>query len=436
MQNINIKKIWLLIYIFLAIFEPPILPFPLIYLMGGVTVFLLIFKYGLTIPLKIINKSGMKKLLYFFFAMLCYLMIVNAIDFLFIESIDLVSNRLKCINQLIVLTVIEILEIWYIFQVSDELNFKLEDLFKMIFISGALQGICSITAYFVPSVRSFFVRFGDSALFNNAYFLERRGYGFSMTLIDTFGYGMGLIAGYILLLKWNKKKIWKIIALALTIFSIFVNARTGIVIFSIAIILKVLQGENKGKQLLKIVIAMPIIYLAIYKFIPIAFKAGIKSTNITIKWVAMDMQELYTSLLYGESTGTTLSNASFFSNFGNLPSNVFEFMLGSGHSIYDTTNKLGFRTDIGYINLWWEFGIVGMLVLLGGIFVWMAKAFLAWRDVYIKSIVILNIISFFIVLFKAILIGYNTGVFVNYLTISAITYYSSKTGYNYRTKGD
>lgn len=424
MRKLNIKKIWFVIYMFLAIFEPPILPVSFIYILGAFTVGLLLLKYGTIFPLYLPNKSGIIKVLNFFSISVAYLFFVGVIDIFFIEATDLFSNRIRCINQIFVLSLIQFLLIWYLLQLAEELDYELNDIFKNMIIVGALQGVCAVAAYTIPSIRSLFIRFGDSTLFNNAYFIERRGFGFSMTLIDTFGYGMGLLAGYLLLLKWDTHRVWKAISLVLMLFSIAVNARTGLVIFAISVVLKVLQGENKIKQIEKMIVALPIAYFGVFVLLPKAFKVGIKSSNVTLKWIATDMQELYLAL-FSSSTGsyTSLTEASFFSNFGNLPENIFELILGSGHSIYDTTAKLGFRTDIGYINLWWEFGLLGLIILLTFLFYWMLKPLRFVKRSDIRSIIILNFISYFLVLFKAILIGYNPGVFVNYLCMFSIYYY-------------
>lgn len=411
---------------FLAIFEPPILPVSFIYILGMLTVVLLLMKYGRIIPLKLGYDSHILRLLKFLFVMLAYLMIVNIVDVVFIERADLLSNRIRCVNQLVILSFIEFIAIWYIFCLADELHYRIADILRTISICGAVQGLCAVAAYISPVIRSIFIKFADSELFNNAYFIERRGYGFSMTLIDTFGYGMGLIAGYIILQKRDNKSIWRIIALALTVFAIFVNARTGLVIIIIAVVLKITQGENKAQQVAKIAIAVPIVYLVVKNFIPAILQNGIRSGNITVKWVSQDMLELYSTLLYGNKAGNSLTEVSFLSDFGHLPDNAFEFIFGSGHSIYDTSSILGFRTDIGYINLWWEFGVIGMLLLLIGMFIWMVKPLKVIRDKNIRSIIFLNVISYFVVLFKAILIGYNPGIFINYLMTFSIYYFCYK----------
>lgn len=423
MRKLSMRKIWFVIYMFLAIFEPPILPVSFIYILGIWTVGLLLLKYRTTIPLTIPKRASIIWLLKIYAMSVIYLLVVGGIDVIFIQRSDLFANRIRCINQAFVLSFIEFIAIWYIFLMAEELGYEIKDIFKNMFIAGALQGVCAVIAYMIPTIRSFFIRFGDAALYNNEYFLERRGYGFSMTLIDTFGYGMGLLAGYLLLLKWESHKILRILVLGLMIFATAVNARTGLVIIIMAIVLKILQGENLFKQVVKIIIAMPIAYLGVFKILPSLFQLGTHSKNMTVRWVSVDMQELYMTILYGKSTGTSLSEASFFSNFGNLPTNVFEFIFGSGHSIYDTTKQLGFRTDIGYINLWWEFGLAGLIVLLIVLFIWMSRPLKKIKDVGIKSILILNLVSYFLVSFKAILIGYNPGVFINYLCVFSVYYY-------------
>lgn len=427
MTKLNIKKIWLIIYTFLAIFEPPILPVPLIYILGALTVCLILLKYKTKIPLIIVTKSGISRFVKIFIVLFCYLIIINIFNITLVESKNLIENRLRCINQLIILTFIQFLQVWYILILSENLNHKLKDIFKIITISGVLQGISALFAYNFPGVRALFIKYSDKVLFNNPYFFERRGFGFSMTLIDTFGYGMGLIGGYILLQNWKEDKLLKLISLFLVIFSIFVNARTGIIILGIAIFIKLMQSKNKLRLFMKIVIFMPVIYSIIYKIFPFLLELGNRSKNITVKWVFTALEEAYNILLKKQNSNASFTNATFFDNFGNLPTNIFEYIFGSGHSIYDTKYILGFRTDIGYINLWWEFGLIGLICIVIIILVWMIKALKMSKDIYIKSIVLFNIFSYFLVLFKAILIGYNPGIFINYLVIFSIYYYNNKT---------
>lgn len=429
-KKVNVLKVWYIVYLFIAVFQPPIIPIPLIYVFGILTMMLLIKVYNGKIRTNIIFYSGLNNLIKLFFLMLLYLLFIGFLNS-FTTPYDLTNNRMRCINQLIVLSIIQFIGIWYVIILSKKLQYKLEDVFERLIFIGVLQGICSAFAYISPVIRSLFIRYADQNLFTNKFFVERRGYGFSGTLIDTFGYGMGLLGGYLLLSDLSKNKTKKIIWLGLIFFSIFMNARTGLVVLAIAFILKILQSDRMLYQIGKIIVAIPLLYIIIFMIMPKLIEVGISSNNITINWVMKDIQELYNTLLYGKQNGISLADASFFSNFGNLPTNIFEFIFGSGHSIYDTKNILGFRTDVGYINLLWEFGLMGSIILLSGIFIWMIRPLKKIKNKFIRSIILLNVISYAIVMLKAILIGYNPGVFINYISTAFIYYYMKVNNISY-----
>lgn len=423
--KLDLLSIWFIVYMFWAVFQPPILPISFIYVFGVITAVLLFINYHGVLKLHTIYSCGLNKLIKLYFIMLVYLVFVGGINIL-VSSNELMNNRIRCINQLIVLSLIQFMGVWYIIDKAEKKGYGFETVIEKLMLVGGIQGICSIAAYLSPSIRSAFTVFADQTLFTNAFFVERRGYGFSETLIDTFGYGMGLIGGYLILSNLSKDKIKKIILLFLIFFSIFTNARTGLVILAIAFILKLLQAEKPIVQLGKLIIAIPILYIIIFIAFPRLFDMTVHSNNITISWVMRDVQELYNILLFGRQTGVSITGASFLSNFGNIPNDILIFLFGSGHSIYDTGSILGFRTDVGYVNSLWEFGLIGTIAIMVGILSWMIKPFFQTKNSFVKSLIILNVASYVIVLLKAILIGYNPGVFVNYLSTALVYYFSNK----------
>ena len=151
---------------------------------------------------------------------------------------------------------------------------------------------------------------------------------------------------------------------------------------------------------------------------------GVRSDNATLVWICSDFLEMYyMAFESGASNSMQMEDATFLSNFVSLPDNYFEYIFGSGHYVYDTKHELGFRTDIGYYNLFWEFGILMSGVILLKFASFIGKPFLMTDNTKIKSIVVFNFVAYAFLLMKAILLGYNPGVFVNYYVTFALYFY-------------
>jgi len=373
----------------------------------------------------IMRQSQVQSMTKFFLVMSCYLILVNSIDVVIDGSKEVSETRLRCFNQLFFLTIFQFGFVIFLLKKYRERNYNFEDSLNLLIQVGLLQGICAIAAFLLPPVRSLFLLFGDQALSSNEFFMERRGYGFSMTLIDTFGYGLGLIAGYILLFKWNKEnKIYLIISLILILFTIAVNARTGILVFLVAIITKLLYGATFGKFILRFLLFL-VIALAVMRFLPPILEKGTTSDNPTISWICLSFYSIF-EVVGSNSSNVDVEELDFLSSFVKMPTNAFEYVFGAGHYVYDTKQSLGFRTDIGYLNMFWEFGVLGSAIILIVMLRFMIKPLFMTKDVSLKRIALFNTICYFILLVKAILIGFNPGVFVNYLVTFSLYYFLSE----------
>ncbi|NLP46839.1 MAG: hypothetical protein GX347_07370 [Epulopiscium sp.] len=418
---INLKKIWFIVYIFLAIFQPPIIPFPLIYIVGIITIFLLLLKNRGYIKVNILRKSSMLYILKFFIAMVMYIIVISFVDVLILKNDLILTIRMKTISQLLILSTIQFINIYYIITMSKELKYDLDDVFLAVIYAGILQSMASILAYLIPPVRNIFLQFAGN-VYSNPYVYERRAYGFSSTLLDTFGYGMGLIAGYVVLLS-PKTKFKNIVIISLLTFSIFVNSRTGIVVLAIAIVLKLLKSKRIRNTAFKVVLFLPVIYLITKKFIPIILLPFLNSNSVTTKWVARSVMGLH-ELIFNFRGIESIENATFLSHFNVLPTDKFTMLFGSGHIVYGTRNLLGFATDVGYINTIWTYGIFGLALFTLKFIRLFNKALRSNRDVDYRFVTIFNMVAYFVVQLKAILIGYNPGIFITYLITFSILYYS------------
>lgn len=392
--------------------------------MGLVTFFLLSKEDVKTYKNYILLESKIKNIYRFFIGIFVYFLFINVIDIIFIDARDLTATRLRCFNQLMVLSYFQFLFIFYLFLQFEKRNYGLADAFRLLILAGLLQGGCTVIAFFVPPIRTAFMFFGDRALYDNDFFLERRGYGFSMTLIDTFGYGIGLIAGYMVLIGWPRRVKYRLLCIALLVFTTAINARTGLFVLVIAVFLKLIfWGGTFFKALFSIGVLSLLLYI-LKVFFPVILEMGVRSDNSTLVWICSDFLEMYyMAFEFGASNSMQMEDATFLSNFVSLPDNFFEYLFGSGHYVYDTKHELGFRTDIGYYNLFWEFGILMSGVILLKFTSFIGKPFLMTDNTKIKSIVVFNFVAYAFLLMKAILLGYNPGVFVNYYVTFALYFY-------------
>ncbi len=403
------KYLYLILFVFL--FQPPIIPISLIYILGPF-VLMLILRYNNKTVGNILYKSKILWLSHFLLILAFYLVLINSLDILIVGDKGILLARLRSFNQLLLLPGIQFILITYLLIIYEKNNYSLFDVVRLLMLAGCVQGLCAIVAFLVPPVRSLFLAMGPETLYTNEWYLERRGYGFSSVLIDTFGFGMGLIAGYIVLYDWRKKirKIYVVLSLLLILFSIAVNSRTGILVFVIALLIRLLYDRNIFKVLIKLTILTALSGIII-SFAQKIAEVGVKSENYTIAWISIAFSQIMDLF---SSDGATVDEMVFISEFVDFPHNFFEFLFGSGHWIYDTGKELGFRSDIGWFNLFWEFGVLGTVILITGMICFMIRPFFLSIDDQLRRICLFNTISYLIVLIKAILLGYNPGSFVIY----------------------
>ena len=351
------------------------------------------------------------------------MIIVSLINF-FIEDKDLLSNRLRCINASFVLTSFEIYCVYFVLQKAEHKQLGLGDVYDVLLWAGILQALCALAAFLFPPVRDLFLTFASGDMYSNEFFLERRGYGFAVNLVDTYGYAIGLIAGTRMIIG-GKSLLYNVACIALLIFCTFVNSRTGLAIIIIGFGFSVFKANTSAKFIVKLFAAVVFCSFVFFSLLPIFFDYALSSQNETLRWVASDFSIIYQGLL-----GNQLSEpVDFISARIGPPDNAFEFLFGSGHSVYGTRSVLGFATDIGYINLWWMYGIVGISVLFIRILGFFRKGYLYACRPEEKMIIIFLLTTYFMMLEKANMLGYNPGTCVVYLLLFSILHYQNKIRY-------
>ena len=418
MKN-KLVNIWLSIYAFLLIFEPPILPVSQIYITGAITLLLLVGTPCRDYLDNVIRLTGSDKAFIALVIMAAYLLTVSLIDLTLIDYSTWDSTRIRAFNQLFVLTLIQALGVLYILCEARRYGMGLEDVMKISLGAALIEGLCVVVALAVPQVRNFFLRYAP-AVYSNAWVYERRAYGFSATLLDTFGYGVGLLFGIALFVPSGKKSIRALCLILLALAALY-NSRTGLVVIALAVGFKLLFGKSKKDILIGILILSALIVL-LFGAMPMMISAGLRSPNVTIRWVASALKDFY--LLYNSET--SVDNVQFVSDIVPLPTNLFEIFFGSGHTVYGVeAARAGVRTDIGYTNIFWAYGIIGTAMYYSFMLYIFRSAYKRSPSYSFKALVLFFALAFFIVQIKANLLGASPGVCVTYYVIMSLIYFGN-----------
>jgi len=242
------SKLWLSLYVFIFVFDPPFIPIDPVYLVG-----LLTMGYVLT------NKNyrgkwpaDLRKYNKFIIGLLFYFLVISTIDVI-MGPANLLGNRIRCINASFVLTTFEIYCVIFVLKTSERKNLSLDDIYDIVLWAGLLQALCALVAFLHPDIRNIFLKFASADMYSNEYFLERRGYGFATNLVDTYGYAIGLIAGIRMILG-DKGVLKNLICVALLVFCTFVNSRTGLAVIIIGFIFSIFRSNNAANSLAKILV--------------------------------------------------------------------------------------------------------------------------------------------------------------------------------------
>ena len=426
----------IILFIFISVFEPPFLPVPLIYIQGTIELlFLLVFrvlKNG-KVNVGISKSSGMTQYFLFIIILWTILSFNRLLDITIFNGQLSASNWLKLTNQFLLLTFIEFMNIHIILEYFEKHHYSMNTLFNDITNIGALQGFISLLAFLIPALRSLLLKFAGD-MYTNSWLLERRGYGFSQSLLDGFGYGMGLIAG-LLILRFRmdslKHFIIQTVQLILVLFAIVVNSRTGLIIFFVAVIMKITLGSNLKTTLLKIPVAIITIGIIIYFLIPLV-NLGMESLNTNVNWIASDVGGLIKAIFPSADINTTAAQAQTTSNpyytlITNiqLPDNTFQLLFGKGWQVYEGS-QFGYRSDNGYVNMLWMVGVIGTIVYYVYNLIITSKLFKLLHKNQYRLVLAFNYIALLVYSIKGRPIGYSSGIVLFYLIIFGISFFSKE----------
>jgi len=327
-------------------------------------------------------------------------------------------NRMEFIYQFFCLIPCQFLMAIYFWSEIKQSKNQYMDMKKIIFGACDIEGVLVIISYLVPIVRQIFLNImlknSGNTRYSDQEFISYRAYGFADTLLDTFGYGMGLVVGLGILSK--KKTKLEIITILLCSFSIIVNSRTGLAIVLVAIGIKICSVlfEKKMKINMKAIGIVCVLIVGIYFIVSSGY-----ISSVTLSWIVAGFESVLDFVLKKNSNYTlgSMKNSMFSKDFWTLPDSFCGKLLGTGHSCFGTYRINGVASDVGYVNYIWIMGIAGTLVLLIFIACLFIHKIKNRKDKYEKIDLIFLMTSFFVMFIKGNIITYSAGTFITILLL-------------------
>lgn len=402
----EMKKIYAVLYLFIMIFAPPFL-LKTNLILSFYSILMILIKYRKRYQ-QVLMPSGQKRWVASICFFLAYAIAMILINGIFFNDMVQISHYTALFNRFMVLTVTLIPCVTYYICYMESNHLGVEDFIRFMIYASLIEAGLVFFSFVFDDFHNFLLillrRFGDSDLYENTWYVAIRSYGFAGTFVDTFGFGMGLLAGISLIYGVLYKKIYVFFSLIIAIAGT-IDSRTAMVIYAISIVVVLSYGvlKGKGKLLLGSLIGFAVMFIVAR--LMLQFLENINYA--TYAWVQNAWREIRLLFESGESTGTF--KILFSDGFWQFPG-FFQFLFGSGHSLYIAEGYA--HSDVGYINDLWFVGIFGMFFLYGNLFQLVRKCYISFSDISIKLYCIFFVLSFLVFNVKGCAIGYNPGMAV------------------------
>ncbi|MGI2294935.1 hypothetical protein [Paenibacillus sp. GXUN7292] len=422
----TIDETGFVLYLFCFIFAPPLVPkINFIFLVFAFSV-LQLFRRKNRLVNSVFTQSGIKQFCYLMFLAYVYIGLVMLVGILF-QDVG-ASNYIKTFYRFGLLIPITVTCVLYIIVRSKEMNYNFYDILHAIIKAGTIQAIIAILMFLDPSIKQLLVNImfantGDS-LTQNLWVYQRRLYAFSNSVLDSFGYGTGIIAALPLFLA-KKRKTKYLLYIPVLLVVPFLNSRTGLIVFLLGIISVIPLYLIKAniKKLLKTSISVLMILICL----SFGYKIMQNVNPMTTSWVENGITSFLTLLNISSEIGNigyTESTTNLFSDRKWYVPGPIGLLFGTGHNVYEAN---GFNhSDVGYINDLWLGGILGMILLYSPLFILLLKTALKQEQREIKYLLCFLFFAFLATNVKAYMINYNVGMAVTLLVAFSAVYFSEK----------
>lgn len=273
-------------------------------------------------------------------------------------------------------------------------NLDFDCFIRIILITSAAAAIITTLCLVLPSFGNYvrysllYIKQGDY-LFDTEY----RGFGISDALTSSYGYIQGFC--FALGIHYSKNNKWYLFFLPFVFLSTILNARTGVIVTAVGVLIHLLFCKNKVKYLFSFLL----VSVALVFIIPILFNM-LNLSNESMVFITSffdDLTNIYEAYNFTESdTTSNMVESMIF-----WPEDLSQWIIGRGVSVFGGEKNL--NSDIGYINQINYGGLIYVFLIL--------KLFFA----IIKRMYKYNVDKFFIYsfIFISLLLNFKTSFFTN-----------------------
>lgn len=409
----------LAVYLFLAIYAPPIISLNLFHIITVFSLVMIILKYRYLVN-EILKKMRCTSMYYIIFINL-FIVALGAFTTLFSHDSRLKDDLMIALVYQAVISISEIIiSTLYICCVIEN-NYSQDSgkkFFESIVVAGIIEFLLVMITYLNSNIRtSFLSLMGSNTGLSNLYsnyseYLNYRGYGFALELLDTFGYGTGIIGGIAFILgKYNKKYYFFSFCMLI---ATLLNSRTGLIMMALFISIDFVFGKNATLTRNKFIQILLLMLLAILLWCIIlpAFLNEIFMTtkDEILKNTARDLLQVLHFNYH------TLQREMW-----QLPDNVIYLLFGTGHLVTSTVST------VGYVNAIWAYGIFGTVLLYTlSLLMYIRTLRRCKHNSLYYNIVFALFIVFFVIQLKMPVFTYSAGGYLQFSIPMIVNYLISK----------
>lgn len=367
----KIKKIIIYIYVFLFIYTPNIgsligvntsIPTVAGILFAILFGYYFMFRTNRVISI-LLKKDRIKVILGISCAIVyvTFVSIINGFDIRWLQNTSLL---------------IQIFNIWLIIEMLKKNNYTKEKMIKLLLDVALIQAFICIVMLIFPELKQIALNSYYAGRQENIWISQNRIYGFSgeYTYSTPIFHGILAVLSFICGIEYNKKYYLYIPFLLL---AVFLNGRTGLVVFIVAISIIFMFYILKRKMLKKVLTYVGM--LAVIVILGLNFID--KVAPHTYDWVMEAVNQTQLFLFKGELTGIyrDLFTEHFF-----IPQGI-SLIFGEGHRVYGVQ---GYKhSDVGFVNDLFLGGVIYIILLYGAIIKYILKGVTrkySARDVWMK----------------------------------------------------
>lgn len=395
--SINIKTALIVIFLFIIIYNPPVvkgLSFTMVFSIISFIYIVLNINY----LLYILSNRTLKKFLSLMALFLIYYFIEAIINSLSTNiGLSIMSDWGAFFVQCIAGVFVSLSIVLYFLKNNYTLNYLL----KCLIYVALLQCFFVFASLVSPSIKNSLVNLMLNDVSANKKWVFQyesgfRNFGFASSLYDIFGYTTSILAlvSLDLAIKGEKRFYAYFILIA---FSGILNARTTIVLIAIgAIVMFFMRNESNGNS----TVFRIFFFVALLIFVLVFFISNdVDITNQNYEWLVSGIDEIKDLFVSGKKTGYF---DVLFNRFLFFPDNILSIILGSGDTPMILIDK---NSDVGYIQSIWRFGIIGSLLIYGA-YCGFFRSIRRIKQSY-SALVIANNIIFFLYQIKLNSLGYS-----------------------------